>query len=134
MADVTVRKIDEMDSIYGGVMVRARGSLGVTAFGMQVMNLPPNHQDYPNHSHAGVMADDGQEEVYIPLSGSAKLVVGDEEWQLEPGTMARVGATAVRKLYPGADGVQMLCIGGCPGQAYQVQEWTNEGGPAPGAS
>ena len=80
------------------------------------------------------MADDGQEEVYIPLRGSAKLVVGDESWDLEPGTMARVGPSEVRKLYPGPDGVQMLCIGGRPGQAYEVQEWTTPGAPEPGAA
>ncbi len=79
------------------------------------------------------MADDKQEEVYIPLKGSAKLVVGDESWELTPGTMARVGPAEVRKVLPGPDGVQMLCVGGRPGHAYEVQEWTNEGGPVPGA-
>lgn len=70
-------------------------------------------------------------EVYIPLKGSAKLVVGDEEWQLEPGTMARVGASEMRKILPGADGVQLLCLGGTSGQAFEVQAWSEPGGPIP---
>ena len=133
MPDVTVMRLDEMEAIYGGSFIRARGSLGVTSFGMQVENLPPNHQDYPNHNHAGQPVDDGQEEVYIPLKGSAKLVVGDQEWQLEPGTMARVGAAEMRKILPGADGVQLLCLGGTPGQAFEVQAWSEPGGPIPQA-
>ena len=133
MADVTVKKIDEMESIYGGSFVRARGELGVTSFGMQVLNLPPDFQDYPEHSHDGVMADDKQEEVYVPLAGSATLQVGDESYELAPGTIVRVGASAVRKVVPGPDGVQLLCLGGRPGHAYEAQEWTNVGGPVPGA-
>ncbi|MBM3677539.1 MAG: cupin domain-containing protein [Actinobacteria bacterium] len=133
MADVTVKKVDAMESIFGGSFVRARGELGVTSFGMQVLNMPPNGQDYPEHSHDGVMADDKQEEIYIPLSGSATLKVGEETWELAPGTMARVGASAVRKVLPGPDGCQMLCLGGRPGHAYEIHPFTEVGGPVPGA-
>ena len=49
--DVTVAAIDEMDPIHGGIARRARAQLGVTSWGMQVLTLPPNWQDYPNHNH-----------------------------------------------------------------------------------
>jgi hypothetical protein len=51
MPDVTVREIDEMDGIHGGVARRARAELGVTAWGMQVLSLPPNWDGYPEHKH-----------------------------------------------------------------------------------
>ena len=35
MPDVTVRQIDEMDPIHGGLARPARAELGVTSWGMQ---------------------------------------------------------------------------------------------------
>jgi hypothetical protein len=51
MADVTIAAIEEMEPIYDGVMRRARATLGVTAWGMQVLTLPANWDGYPNHNH-----------------------------------------------------------------------------------
>jgi len=42
MSDVSVKMIAEFDSPNGGGFCRARASLGVTAFGMQVENFPPH--------------------------------------------------------------------------------------------
>ncbi|HEX9350761.1 MAG TPA: hypothetical protein VF877_05775 [Gaiellaceae bacterium] len=42
MTDVTVKSIDDMEPIYGGLARRARAELGVTAWGMQVLTLPPD--------------------------------------------------------------------------------------------
>src|SRR5829696_7676653 len=79
MADnVTVASIDEMEPINGGVARRARATLGVTAWGMQVLTLPPNWDGYPLHNHAADAFDPNQEEVYIPISGSATLAAGEE--------------------------------------------------------
>src|SRR6266508_5599596 len=76
--DVTVAAIDEMEPIHGGLARRARATLGVSAWGMQVLTLPPDWDGYPEHSHSATAFDPNQEEVYIPLSGSATLVAGDE--------------------------------------------------------
>ena len=64
MPDVTIREIDEMDGIYGGVARRARAELGVTAWGMQVFTLPANWDGYPEHKHDSEAFDPNQEEVY----------------------------------------------------------------------
>ena len=74
MSDVAVKTIEEFDSPNGGGFCRARASLGVTAFGMQVENFPPHFEHFPEHDHT----DDGQEEVYTALSGSATLHAGGE--------------------------------------------------------
>ena len=95
MADVTVKRFDELES-YGGQFLYAGKGLGVTAWGMNVERLPPNWTQYPEHDHA----EDGQEEVYVVLEGSAMLQAGGESWQLEPGMLARVGARQKRKLVP----------------------------------
>src|ERR1043165_1665211 len=68
MADVTVKHLDELDSYAGQFLYAGRG-LGVTAWGMNVARLPAGWQDYPEHDHA----EQGQEEVYVVLEGSARL-------------------------------------------------------------
>ena len=94
MADVTVTSFEEMEPIYDGLARRARASLGVTSFGMQVMTLPGNWDGYPNHRHDASVEDANQEEVYIPLEGSGTLVADDQRVALRPGMMVRVGARA----------------------------------------
>jgi hypothetical protein len=114
MADVTVKRLDELESYAGQFLYAGRG-LGVTSWGMNVLKLPANWQDYPDHDHA----KDGQEEVYVVLQGSARLTAGTESWDLVPGTLVRVGAKQKRKITPGAGGVTILALGGTPGKAYQ---------------
>ena len=127
MSDVTIKKLDDFEAVFGGGMRRVRAGLGVTSFGMQVIELPPSFAMYPEHSHA----HDEQEEVYTPLSGSATLKVGEESFELEPGVFARVGPGQKRKIITGAEGVRLLCLGGVPGKAYEAPEWTEEGGALP---
>lgn len=131
MADATIKRLDEMESFYDGLVVRARASLGVTSWGMQVFNLPPSFGDYPNHHHGEGQADPGQEEVYIALKGSASLRLDGEERRLEPGTWARVGVSQFRQIVPGAEGFQYLAIGGTPGKAFIPPGWTDLGAAAP---
>lgn len=134
MSDVTVKDIDQMDSLFDGVFVRARAELGVSAFGMQVLNLPAGWQDYQEHAHADSpyeMANDGQEEVYVALRGSATLITGDEQHTLTPGVMVRVGPAQSRKIVTGAESAQILAIGGTPGRAYVPAPFTEVGAPPP---
>lgn len=120
MADHTAKSIDDMEAAFGGGLVKARAELGVTSFGVQIIRLPPNYADYPEHDHAG----DGQEEVYMALSGSGQIDVEGERIDLSPDMLVRVGPETKRKIYPGPDGLSMIAIGGVPGKAYEVSEFT----------
>lgn len=131
MSDVTVVAIDEMEGIHEGLMRRARAQLGVTAWGMQVLTLPPNWDGYPLHNHAADAYDPNQEEVYVPLAGSATLQVDGEEFELRPGVMARLGPGQLRKIVPGEDGIRFLALGGTPG-AFTPGAWTELGAEPPG--
>jgi hypothetical protein len=130
MADVTVASIDEMEPIYDGVMRRARATLGVTAWGMQVLTLPPNWDGYPSHKHDSVAQDPDQEEVYLPLAGSAVLEADGEAFELRPGMMARVGPKQLRRIIPGPDGIRFVALGGTPG-AFTPSAWSELGAPPP---
>jgi hypothetical protein len=132
MTDVTVIAIDEMDAIFGGLARRARAELGVTAWGMQVLTLPPDWADYPLHKHDEDAFDPNQEEVYIPLEGGAKLVADGQEFELRPGVMARVGPAQLRKIVPGPEGIRFVALGGTPG-AFRPGTWTEIGADPPGA-
>lgn len=129
MPDLTVKQLDEFDAAFGGGMRRVRAGLGVTSFGVQVLELPANFSGYPEHTHS----HDDQEEVYTPLSGRLTLRVAGEDHELEPGTFARVGPGERRKLITRDEGARILCIGGMPGRIYEPPEWSEEGAVAPSA-
>lgn len=127
MSTYAVMKIDEMEGIYGGAFKRARASLGVESFGMQIIDMPPNYEGYPEHDHA----EDGQEEVYVTLRGSGELEIGGERFPLDADHVARVGSGTMRKVWPGAEGIRILVLGGVPGATYEAPDITNLGEPDP---
>jgi mannose-6-phosphate isomerase-like protein (cupin superfamily) len=120
MPDYTVKSIDEMEGAFGGGLKKARAELGVTSFGMQVVDLPPNYSDYPEHDHA----ESAQEEVFAVLRGSGWFDVEGERVDVNPDVIVRVGATAKRKVYAGPEGLRMLALGGTPGAVYEIVEFT----------
>jgi quercetin dioxygenase-like cupin family protein len=116
MPDYTVKKLSDMEASSGGGFVKARASMGVTAFGCQVIQMPPDYGDYPEHDHA----ESGQEELYVILGGSGRMDIEGERVDLDPETFVRVAAEPRRKVFAGPDGLRMLVIGGCPGEPYKV--------------
>ena len=127
MADVTVKRLEDFELIFGGGMRRARSGLGVSSFGLQVEEFPPNATEYPEHDHSG----DGMEEVYTALEGRAILQVGGEEHVLEPGVFARVGPRESRKILTRDEPARVLAIGAIPGRPYEAPNFTEEGQPDP---
>ena len=116
MADYTVKQIDQMQGGFGGGFKRARAELGVSSFGMQVIDLPPNSGDtYPRHDHG----EDGQEEVYLLLSGGGEIEIEGEVLTLDQGEMIRIGPGTTRHVRSGPDGARLLVIGGVPGAVYE---------------
>ncbi len=127
MAEFAVKRIDDMEAIYGGAFKRVRAELGIESFGIQVIDMPANAHQYPEHDHA----EDGQEEVYIALSGGCEIEIDGERFPLDPETMVRVSSGTKRKLWPGDNGLRVLIVGGVPGQAYEAPDVTKLGEPDP---
>ena len=127
MPDYTVSRFDEMEPIAGGMFRRARASLGATAFGMQILQLPPNADFHPYHDHT----HDGQEEVYVVIDGSAEFELDGERVAISPDTAVRVGPATKRRILPGPEGVRIVAVGGVPGGAYAPPNFTELGAPEP---
>jgi mannose-6-phosphate isomerase-like protein (cupin superfamily) len=127
MADYTVKRVEDFEAVFGGGFKRVRAGLGVTSFGLSLIDLPPNYASYPLHTQE----HDSQEEVYTVLSGRATLEVGGESVELEPGVWVRVGAAEQRRLVTGEESARIIAIGGVPGGVYHAPDFTEEGAPDP---
>ena len=114
-------KIDDLPDLWDGFARLVRSGLDITAFGCQVMDLPP---DYATKSHDE--SDSGQEEAYFALRGSGSVLIDDEDRHLtlDPEHVVRVSAGTARTLTSGSEGMRVLCIGGYPGKAYEPPDWT----------
>lgn len=130
MSTHTVKKIDEMEAVYLGAYKRARAELGVESFGMAIIDLPPNFENYPEHDHE----HDGQEEVFLALRGGGEIEIAGERFPLDPDHVARVAAGVKRKIWPGPDGLRLLALGGVPGGDYVAPDNSKLGEPDPMAS
>jgi mannose-6-phosphate isomerase-like protein (cupin superfamily) len=130
MSTHAVKKIDDMEAVFGGGFKRARAELGVESFGMQIIDMPPNYDNYPEHDHE----QDGQEEVYVTLRGSGEIEIEGERFPLDDDHVARVGPGTKRKVWPGNDGIRILVLGGKAGEAYEAPDITKLGEPDPMAA
>jgi uncharacterized cupin superfamily protein len=127
MAGYTVAKIDDIEAIYSGGFKRARSALGISSFGLQVMDLPPGFEGYPEHDHSS----DGQEEVYATLRGGGEIEIDGERHPIDAGQLVSVMPGTKRKIFPGSDGIRLLIIGGTAGAAYEKLGFTEVGAPDP---
>ncbi len=119
---IAAAAIDDLPQLWDGFAKLVRAGLGITAFGVQIMDLPP---DYTTASHDE--SDSGQQELYVALRGSGAVVAGEARLALDPEHLVRVDAGVDRVLTSGPEGLRVLCIGGVPGAPYAAPEWTDAG-------
>lgn len=99
--------------IAGMRFKHARAAMGVSAWGMNVLEIDAGATGYPVHDHV----HDGQEEVYVVLKGTAVLYAVGAEINLQEGVLARVGPETTRH-FTTETGVVLLALGGTPGAVY----------------
>jgi mannose-6-phosphate isomerase-like protein (cupin superfamily) len=103
--------VGNLDDLGDGPGFRKiRKGLGVTAFGVNAIVLPPGIE-------TGFHYHDKQEELYFVHRGSVEIEFGDGSVHaLGSGGMARVDAATVRKLRnPGDVDAVYVCAGGADG-------------------
>jgi mannose-6-phosphate isomerase-like protein (cupin superfamily) len=97
--------IDELGGGYG--FRKVRRALGVTAFGVNAIVMPPAYDGFL-HFH------DEQDELYFVHSGRARFEVDAEERELGPGGLCHVESTVPRKVSNASDtdDLVLLVVGG----------------------
>jgi len=104
----TFGTIDDLCDGYG--FRKVRRALGVTAFGVNAIVMPPGFLGF-QHFH------DDQDELYFVHSGRARVEVEGEERILEPGGLLHVESTTPRRVSNASetDDLVILVIGGKDG-------------------
>ena len=119
--------VGDLDALGDGPGFRkVRKGLGVTAFGINAIVMPPGYET-GSHFH------DVQEELYFVHRGAIEMEFGDgTTHRLEEGGFARVDAATLRKVRNVGDGDAIyVCIGGKDGYVGRDGRMA-EGGAAAG--
>jgi len=101
----------------------ARVGLGLENSGLSYLRLAPGFRLPFGHKHKN------QEEVYVLLSGSARMKIEDEVRELKPRDAVRVHKDAMRSMEAGDGGAEFLAVGAPntgPGDADTVQGWWDD--------
>lgn len=99
--------IDELGEGYG--FRKVRQALGVTAFGVNAIVMPPQFEGFL-HYH------DVQDELYFVHQGTARVEVEGETRELGPGGLFHCESTTPRRVSNGGDDdLVLLVVGGKDG-------------------
>jgi mannose-6-phosphate isomerase-like protein (cupin superfamily) len=92
-----------------GLFRKIRRELGISAFGVNALVLPPGTEWF-NHFH------EEQDELYFVHHGTARFRVDNEEFELGPGGCCYVESTTPRQFWnAGDEDLVILAIGGKSG-------------------
>jgi mannose-6-phosphate isomerase-like protein (cupin superfamily) len=98
----------------------ARVPLELENSGLSYLRVDPNYRVPFGHKH------NIQEEVYVILSGSARLKLDDEVLELKPLDAVRIHKNTMRNFEGGPEGAEVLAIGAPntgPGDGPMTQDW-----------
>jgi mannose-6-phosphate isomerase-like protein (cupin superfamily) len=129
MSDYTIKNLmDIEDSASGrasGVQARfARSHIDSEDLGVTYLRYEPGVRSPVGHSHRE------QEEVYVIVSGSGRMKLGDDIRELHLWDVVRVAPPTVRALEAGPEGLEVIAIGSTRpegGDGVQAPEgwWTD---------
>jgi mannose-6-phosphate isomerase-like protein (cupin superfamily) len=95
-----------IDELGDGVFRKIRQALGVTAFGVNALVLPPGTEWF-EHYH------DRQDELYVVHRGRAGFEVEGERFELGPGGLVHVESTTPRRFWnAGTEELVLVIVGG----------------------
>jgi mannose-6-phosphate isomerase-like protein (cupin superfamily) len=95
-----------LDELGEGPFRKLRQALGVTAFGVNALVLPPGAEWF-EHYH------ERQDELYFVHRGRAGFAVDGDTFELGPGGCCHVESTTPRRLWnAGEDELVLLIVGG----------------------
>jgi mannose-6-phosphate isomerase-like protein (cupin superfamily) len=83
----------------------ARKALGLEKSGIAYFKLGPDYKLPFGHTHSE------QEEIYLVVSGEARLKLDDEEVELGPLDAVRIPPNVMRGMAAGSDGAELIAFG-----------------------
>ena len=114
---VTIRRREDLERT--GNWLLARRSLGLSAFGMNLVEIPPGER-IPEHDEI----DRDQEEVFVVLDGSPSLVVDGREIETPAGTFARLDPHLSRTVVNhGEEPASVLIVSAPRNSGYEPMDW-----------
>jgi uncharacterized cupin superfamily protein len=114
---VTIRRRVDMERDGNWLLVRR--SLGLEAFGMNLVEIPPGER-IPEHDETGR----DQEEVFLVLEGSPSLVVDGREIEAPAGTFARLDPHLSRTVINnGEEPASVLIMSAPRSSGYEPMDW-----------
>lgn len=119
MADgaFTILDVDEFEK--SGDWLLARRSLGLAAFGLNVVDIEPGGQ-IPEHDET----DRDQEEVFVALSGDPTLVIDGDDHPLPEGAFARLDPDLTRTVVNRGSRPARVLIASAPRTSgYEPMDW-----------
>ena len=109
MTDFTHTNLEELEArgVDGVVEARmARSATGAEQVGVSLFRYAPGARAPYGHHH------DVQEEVYVVVSGSGQMKVGDDVFDLGPWDVVHVAPQVSRAIHAGPDGIELVVAGG----------------------
>jgi quercetin dioxygenase-like cupin family protein len=127
MSEYTVLKVTDVEDqgpnfgLEGKMEARfLRVDLGCEECGVTYLRLAPGFRVPFGHTHKV------QEEVYVLVSGSARIKLEDEIHELAPWSAVRMSKDVTRGLEAGPEGAEFVLVGAPhtgPGDAVIAQDW-----------
>ena len=133
MSDFTLVNLSDLDDQAPSFGVSdisfrgARDALGGSRFGLSLQSVDAGARQPFGHRHTE------EEEVYVVLSGSGRMRLGEEEIDVRAMDAVRVAPEVTRAFEAGADGLTFLAFGtpgAGSGDGDMQPGWWGEGGAA----
>jgi mannose-6-phosphate isomerase-like protein (cupin superfamily) len=104
---VNLLEVDDSSSDNKDVEARfARKYLDSRDLGVSLFRYAPNYQAKMSHSHKV------QEEAYIVVKGSGRILLDEDIVDLKPWDVIRVAPEVVRAFEAGPEGLEIIAVGG----------------------
>ncbi|SRR6266511_1134176 len=100
----------------------ARVALEAELIGITYQRLAPNFRIPWGHTHKT------QEEIYVLVSGSGRMKLGDDVVEMKPWDAVRIHKDTMRSFESGPEGAEVIAVGapGGPGDAEMEQNWWSD--------
>jgi quercetin dioxygenase-like cupin family protein len=97
--------------------------LGIRAFGISAVAMDPGDDFDIEHDES----EDGQQEVYVVVTGRAAFTLGSEEVEAGPGDVVSVPDPAeVRSYRALEEGTRIVCLGAAPVRDHPYGRWIGD--------